>query len=409
MAVVPSFTRRWFTLRTPPTLGAGTSPSRRGPERDTFVSNGARPIQNSYLLDGIENKNKIVGFDSSSAQVIQPVLDGIQEFKVQTNTFSAEFGQSAGAVVNVTMKSGTNQFHGSAFELLRNSAMDAKPYFQPTPVRPQFIQNMYGATFGGPIRRDKTFAFFSWQSQREVNAAPQISTVPTLAQKSGQFSTPIYDPASTRLGPDGKTYIRDQFPGNVIPVGRFYPVSAKLLGLYPDPTSSRTASNFFSNQRQRASNDQFNGRLDHRFGDRDSFFARISSTDNTNTLPAPLPPPANSPSIAKPRGLSYAASESHTFAPTLINEFRFGYMVTQLTQSINGERLFDQYGIKGAPNDPNVKGLPTFGVTGLTTLGSTGPGSLPTPATGSGNFPIDKQGHVLQLSDNHSREGWWHS
>ncbi len=175
-------------------LGAGTSPSRRGPERDTFVSNGARPIQNSYLLDGIENKNKIVGFDSSSAQAIQPVLDGIEEFKVQTNTFSAEFGQSAGAVVNVTLKSGTNQLHGSAFEFIRNSALDAKPYFQPTSVRPQFIQNLFGATLGGPVIKDRTFAFFSWQSQREVNAAPQLATVPTIAQRLGQFSTPTFDP-----------------------------------------------------------------------------------------------------------------------------------------------------------------------------------------------------------------------
>ena len=91
------------------TLGAGTSPSRRGAERDTFIANGAREIQNTYLLDGIDNKNKIVGFDSSAAQAIEPVIDGVQEFKVETSTFSAEFGQAAGAVVNVTLKSGTNQ------------------------------------------------------------------------------------------------------------------------------------------------------------------------------------------------------------------------------------------------------------------------------------------------------------
>ena len=381
-------------------LGAGTSPSRRGPERDTFVSNGARPIQNSYLLDGVENKNKIVGFDSSSAQVIQPVIDGIQEFKVQTNTFSAEFGQSAGAVVNVTLKSGTNQIHGSAFEFLRNSALDAKPYFQPTPVRPQFIQNLFGATLGGPIRKDQTFAFFSWQSQREVNAAPQIATVPTADQLAGKFSTAVYDPASTRLGPDGVTYIRDAFAGNVVPSTRWDPVAARLVKLYPTATSAGSSSNFFSNQRQRVTNDQFNGRLDHRFSERDSLFVRISSSVNKNILPAPLPAPANNPSVAEPDGKSYAASHTHTFTPTLINEFRFGYLYTQLTQSIDSKRLFEDYGINGAPQEPTVVGLPTFGVTGLSTLGSVGPGALPTPATGSGNFPIDKQGRVLQFADN---------
>ena len=113
------------------TLTAGTLPSTRTSERDNFISNGARAVQNSYLLDGIDNKNRILGFDNNSAQIIQPVIDGIEEFKVQTATFSAEFGQSAGGVVNVTMKSGTNSFHGNVFEFLRNSKLDATPYFQP--------------------------------------------------------------------------------------------------------------------------------------------------------------------------------------------------------------------------------------------------------------------------------------
>jgi hypothetical protein len=206
------------------TLGAGTSPSQRTTERNTFVANGARPIQNSYVLDGVDNKNKIVGFDSSSAQSIEPVIDAIQEFKVQTSTFSAEFGQAAGAVVNATIKSGSNLLHGSLFEFTRNSFFDAKPYFQPAGQTPQFIQNQFGATLGGPVIKNKTFFFFAWQSSREVNAAPQLANVPTLAQRSGQFSAPIYDPATTRANPAGTGYIRDLFPGNVIPKNRWDPV-----------------------------------------------------------------------------------------------------------------------------------------------------------------------------------------
>ena len=113
------------------TLTAGTLPSTRTQERDNSISNGARAVQNSYLLDGIDNKNRILGFAGSSAQIIQPIIDAIEEFKVQTSTFSAEFGQAAGGVVNVTMRSGTNSFHGNVFEFLRNSAVDATPYFQP--------------------------------------------------------------------------------------------------------------------------------------------------------------------------------------------------------------------------------------------------------------------------------------
>src|SRR5262249_19859546 len=146
-------------------LGSGAIPaSSRTNERDNFVANGARPIQNSYLLDGIENKNRILGFDGSSAQTIQPVIDAIQEFKVQTSNFSAELGQAAGGVVNVTLKSGTNQVHGSAFEFLRNSKFDARPYFQPPGgAAPLVIQNQFGGTVGGPIWKNQTFFFASWQ------------------------------------------------------------------------------------------------------------------------------------------------------------------------------------------------------------------------------------------------------
>ena len=109
----------------------GTLPSTRSADKDSFISNGARSVQNSYLLDGIDNKNRIVGFDSTTAQALSPVIDAIEEFKVQTSTFTAEFGQSAGGVVNVTLKSGTNNYHGNLFEFLRNSDTDATPFFQP--------------------------------------------------------------------------------------------------------------------------------------------------------------------------------------------------------------------------------------------------------------------------------------
>lgn len=190
------------------TLAAGASPSQRSNERNALVANGARSIQNSYLLDGIDNKNKIVGFDSSVAQSIEPVLDSVQEFNVQTSSFSAEFGQSAGAIVNVTTKSGTNQLHGSAFEFLRNSFLDASPYFQPAnTANPQFIQNQFGATLGGPIIKDRTFFFFGWQSSREVNAAPQLASVPTDAQKMACLRRPFtIPPPRSLILPAAATY-----------------------------------------------------------------------------------------------------------------------------------------------------------------------------------------------------------
>jgi len=381
------------------TLGAGTSPSQRGAERDTFIANGAREIQNTYLLDGVDNKNKIVGFDSSAAQAIEPVIDGVQEFKVETSTFSAEFGQAAGAVVNVTMKSGTNAYHGSMWEYIRNSFFDAKPYFQVLGQKPDYNQNQFGATFGAPIIKDRTFFFGSWQSLRSVEEAPQLATVPTLNQRNGIFSTAIYDPNSTVANPNGSGYVRTPFPNNTIPSSLWDPVSTKLLALYPLPNLTG-ASNFFSDQDERLANDQYNFRLDHHFSDKDTFFARYSRTEGENVLPAPLPPPTSLPSDVWPDARSVAGSETHIFRNNLINELRIGYMETREIQQVPGVNQDAEYGITGAPDYPEVHGLPTFAITGLNTLGTTGPGTLPLGATGSGNLPLNKQGKNQQLMDN---------
>jgi Carboxypeptidase regulatory-like domain len=387
-------------------LGAGTTPSQRSNERNSFVANGQREIQNSYVLDGIDNKNKIVGFDSSDAESVEPNVDALQEFKVQTATFSAEFGQSAGGVVNATIRSGTDHIHGTVFEYLRNSWLDASPYFQPAlTAKPQFIQNQYGATVGGPIIKNRTFLFFAWQSSRINDASPQLGVVPTASQLQGNFATTIYDPSTTVANPNGTGYVRTPFPGNHIPAADFDPVAAKLIALFPAP-NLKGANNFFSNQKETVNNDQYILRLDHRFSDKDTMFARYITNFTTNILPAVLPPPASSPSHVWPEAHSFAASESHVFSPTLLNEARIGYQETREKQSIIGPRLFDQYGIIGAPDLPQITGLPTFAITGLTTIGTTGPGTLQTAATGSGNLPIDKQGRTIQANDNLT---WQHS
>jgi len=217
--------------------------------------------------------------------------------------------------------------------------------------------------------------------------------------RTGQFSASIYDPATTRANPAGTGYIRDLFPGNVIPTNRWDPVAAKLLALYPAPNLAGK-NNFFSDQKESVDNDQYIGRIDHRFSEKDTLFGRYATSWNTNILPALLTPPANDPSIVTPEAHNFAASETHIFRANLINEVRIGYQETRETQRINSSRLFDQYGILGAPDISIVQGLPTFAVTGIATLGTTGPGNLPTPATGSGNLPIDKQGRTIQAADN---------
>lgn len=376
-------------------IAPGALPSTRTAERDNFISNGARAVQNSYLLDGIDNKNRIMGFDKSSAQIVQPIIDAIQEFKVQTATFSAEFGQAAGGVVNVTLRSGTNGLHGNVFEFLRNSELDAKPYFQPTGGKPLFIQNQFGATAGGRIVEDRTFFFAAWQSSREVNAAPQIASVPTPAMRQGIFPARVTDPAS-----------RMPFPNNTIPQTQWDSVAARLLSLYPAPNLEGIVRNYFYNPKERVSSDQYSIRADHRFGSKDSMFARISQSFGRNRLPTTLPEPANQQGAVELTARSIMLSETHTLTANKVNEFRVGMVFSRNNQDLTGPRLFDEFGIKGALDTPKIKGLPNFTITGLSNLGTTAPGNTPIPASGSGNFPADKSGKVWQLLDNTS---WVHN
>jgi hypothetical protein len=387
VAELPLNGRNYIQLAT---LGAGTLPSTRSGERDNFISNGARAVQNSYLLDGVDNKNRIMGFDKSSAQIVQPIIDAIQEFKVQTSTFSAEFGQAAGGVVNVTMKAGTNDLHGNLFEFFRNSRMDAKPYFQPAgDSKPGFNQNQFGATTGGRIIKDRTFFFGSWQSSRESNGAPQVGSVPTPAMRTGIFSKAVKDPA-------GST----NFPNNTIPASRWDPLVPKLLALYPLPNLPGETRNFFYNPKERINSDAYNVRIDHRIGSKDFVFGRISQNYGDNRVPTTLPEPANQQGQATPSGRSWMLSESHTLSPTVVNEFRFGFIFTHVQQDIDTPRMFDEYGIKGALNEPKIKGLPQININSMSGLGTQGTGNSPIAATGSGNFPSEKSGKIYQLLDN---------
>ena len=376
------------------TLGAGTLPSTRTAEHDNFISNGARALENSYLLDGVDNRNWTMG-NTGSAQVIQPVIDTIQEFKVQTTNFSAEFGQAAGGVVNVTTKSGTNDLHGDIFEFLRNSRMDATPFFQPAgQPKPLLIQNQFGATLGGPIVHDRTFFFAGWQSSREVNAAPQIGSVPTVNMRQGIFSKPIRIPGTQTL-----------FSANTIPKEQWDSVAAGLLQLYPLPNLPGEAGNFFYNPKERLNGDTYDTRIDHHLSAKDVLFARASWNTGHNELPTSLPAPANGHGYVNLSARSLSLSATHTISPSKLNEMRFGAIYSDIQEDLFGERLFDQYGIKGAVNEPTVKGLPNIAIPGLIGLGTSAASLAPIPAAGSANYPNEKSGKIYQLLDTFS---WIH-
>ena len=154
--------------------------------------NGSRPRTNEYLYDGIS------ALQPEPGQVaFYPIIDGISEFRVNLNSYSPEYGRSNGGTVMLNLKAGTNQLHGDLFEFFRHEALNARNYFAPPGPKPQFRRNQYGLTLGGPLQRNKTFFFVDWQESRLRTAVTRISTVPTLAQRQGVFSAPIYDPPNT--------------------------------------------------------------------------------------------------------------------------------------------------------------------------------------------------------------------
>jgi len=341
--------------------------------------NGARPSNNDFRFDGIQSQDT-----DQNVLVLIPSADAIQEFKVQTNAMDASFGRNGGGTVNLVIKSGSNNLHGSAFEFLRNSALDAKNFFDsPTEKIPPFKLNQFGGSIGGPVWRDRTFFFGDYQGTRLRQAQTYISTVPTAAFRNGDFSAlplRLFDPATTRTDPTNPNrVIRDPFPDNKILPGRFNPAGKKLVDLYPPPNRPGIVNNFLFNPVRRATIDQFDVRIDHRLGNFGALFGRYSFSELRAFTPSFLPAPAlgagpSFPGNNNTRGQQVALGYVHTFSPRLIYEGRFGFSRLHLTNDgeTSGTKLADQVGIPGINNEPLTSGLGSISVSGFRGLGEAG-------------------------------------
>lgn len=298
-----------------------------GHSKSGFVSHGQPALQNNYVLDGVDNNSNVMGQQDRKSQSVIPSLDAVQEFKVQTSNYTAEFGNNAGAVVNVTIKSGTNDFHGSAYDFLRNDIFDARPTFSyidrtgdgkadPNVLR----QNQFGATIGGPISRNRTFFFGSYEGWRIRSVGSAQVTVPSLLERQGDFS------ATARIS-SLKDPLGGTFPNRLIPKARFDPVMIELLEFYPNPNFSDplTRVNYVVSPPHSIDRNQYDGRVDHRFSDKDVIFARYSYYDFANLDEGPIPGVASAGAVHDNFGRHLSISETHVFSPSLVNEFRFGY------------------------------------------------------------------------------------
>jgi hypothetical protein len=373
-------------------LAAGAVPS-AGSRDDTFSAYGNTGLQNAFLLDGARNVNYLRGLDNRARDMVRPPLDALSEFSVQTSNYSAEFGASAGAVVNAITKSGTNELHGSAYDFLRNSDLDAANFFSTNGQKPLLVQNQYGGSLGGPLIKDKAWLFGAYEGLHIGSEQTSVSTVPTAALRAGDFgSTAIYNPFSTVPNPSGSGYVRAPFPNNTIPASLLNPIGGSLIGRYPLPNLPGAANNFLYNSPQIQTSQNADLRVDVQVSAADSMFVRFSITRAATDANAALPAPAQTPvdRTIDSEGIGYGYTR--TFSPTLVNEFRLSW--TRLTLSQDATLGYDQ--IISGSLDPVIKSsIPTFGVAGYATIGAQ-PGCC-------GNDPLTKSSGVWDLSDNVSK------
>lgn len=367
-------------------LAAGAIPS-QGSRDQTFSAYGNSGLQNAFLLDGARNENYLRGLDNRARDMLRPPIDALSEFQVQTSNYSAEFGASAGAVVSAITRSGTNQWHGSAYDFLRNDRLDAANFFAQAGYKPLLVQNQYGGSVGAPVKKDRAWVFGAYEGTHTRSESVGIATLPTLALRQGNFgSTAIYDPLSTA----GST--RTQFPGNAIPASRFDKVGQQLLDYYPLPNLAGTANNFNRNvpQLQSVSNGVVRGDIQVR--EKDSMFVRGSVTRLTLHANSTLPEPAQESTdrTINSEGIGYGYTR--TFSSTLVNEFRFSW--ARLT--IDQDELAPLNEIVKGALDPRIQhGIPAFNVTGYAAIGAQ-PGVV-------GNSPLTKSSGVWDISDNVSK------
>jgi len=324
-----------------------------------FSVGGTRTTQNNFMLDGVDNNGVELAGAQRRSEMVQPSIDAIQEFKVQTNSYSAEYGRAMGAVVNVTTKSGTNEIHGTAFEFLRNEKLDAKNFFDdPNKPKPPFKRNQYGFSLGGPVYipkvfdgRNKAFFFGDYEGTRVRESTTTTSTIPTLKMREGDFSELFAEKGKAIIDP----LTGQPFPNHIIPADRIDPLAKTLINLYPTPQKPGVSSNFLYNAPRKRDVDKWDARADVNIRSQDNVYWRLSHQLLSNPVALSLPPPAYGGGYDwMTEGYNTGAGWNHIWTPNLIMSIRGVWNMALFKRDnpaqTGGELLNEKYGIKGGNN-----------------------------------------------------------
>jgi hypothetical protein len=343
-----------------------------------FSFAGGRRVTNEILVDGLPTTNP-----SDETYTLTPSPDSIQEFKVLTTPFSAEYGHTGGGVMIATSRSGGNSIHGSAYDLFRNRLLNGRDFFSAAQSSTKYVQNDPGGTIGGPVviphfydGKDKTFVFVDFNVTLASQGSADSALVPTDRQKSGDFSqtfsggqlVPIYDPGTNYIGADGKTTLRNPFPGNVIPSSRVDPVAAQIVKFYPEPNWTASANNYFVTPPSENDNWQYLGRIDQNFSSNDRAFFRFGQYSPNNNAVVDIPNLANNQTAGGWTDTQAVLSETHIFNATLVSDFRFGWVQEDNYTTITGGPV-PQLGLKGV----DLNTFPLVSVSQMIGLGASAP------------------------------------
>jgi Carboxypeptidase regulatory-like domain/TonB dependent receptor/TonB-dependent Receptor Plug Domain len=353
---------------------AGVSPAEEGTKGSAFVANGARSDATNVIVDGLNNTNP-----RDSGAEATPPLDSLQEFKVQTSNFQAEYGRVAGPVINLSIKKGGNSLKGSIFEYFRNDLFDAGNYFDAPGTHSELRRNQFGGTLGGPVYiphlyngHNKTFFFFAIESYRQVAGSNTLGIVPSTLERAGNFTQSIDSFSGQPLAPNSLTdpITGKPLPGNILPQNLWNATAVTLMNFYPLPNHAGV-NNYLVNKRGYTYWDNFIIKVDQQLASHDEASVKYLQRHQQTMDPFAGSDLGLWGSILHNQQTIGGITETHIFSPNLINEFRTG-----LTRNVNNQHSLDSgtnwaalLGIPGTTNNPSLAQFPLFKPTGYEVLG----------------------------------------